>query len=256
MTIIKTFCVLDQVAVERIYALDRPGEVRGGFLKELLEVFDEFAPAIIKEIHEARGQSDFKRLEYLAHKLRGVSRNVAVVELASSCELIEDAAGRQVMSDPSVFDQLDRQFQDGRSALVQLLDAKPTSKYKVDRTPTRQRVLIVEDNQINQILASRILEKMGLTFDVVANGKEAVDAVRNRGPYDAVLMDCQMPEMDGFDATKAIRTFASTPIIAMTASRFDQSKDACLAAGMNDFVSKPLHLGELERVFKALAKSA
>jgi CheY-like chemotaxis protein len=92
------------------------------------------------------------------------------------------------------------------------------------------------------------LEKLGFTFDVVTNGMDALDAVRRSGPYVAVLMDCQMPAMDGFEATKGIRTFASLPIIAMTASHSDESKAACLAAGMNDFLTKPIAMRDLKRV--------
>jgi len=114
----------------------------------------------------------------------------------------------------------------------------------------RLRVLVAEDNAVNQRVAVQVLQKMGHRADAVANGKEAVEALR-LVPYDLVLMDCQMPEMDGFDATEAIRNPASgvrnprIPVIALTAHAMKGDRERCLAAGMNDYVAKPIHPAEL-----------
>jgi PAS domain S-box-containing protein len=113
------------------------------------------------------------------------------------------------------------------------------------------RLLVAEDNAVNQLVAVRMLEKLGYRADVAANGSEAVDALM-RIDYAAVLMDCQMPEMDGFGATREIRRRQSpahrTPIIAMTAAAAQEDRDRCFAADMDDYVSKPVRIEELGRV--------
>jgi len=119
-----------------------------------------------------------------------------------------------------------------------------------DAEPARPalRLLVAEDNDVNQILINALLTRMGHRVHLVANGRLAVEAVR-RGDYDLVLMDLQMPEMDGMEATQAIRAmggaFASLPIVAMTANAFDEDRQACLAAGMDDYVAKPIDVAQL-----------
>jgi CheY-like chemotaxis protein len=118
------------------------------------------------------------------------------------------------------------------------------------------RILVAEDNDVNQILINAVLARMGHRVHLVANGQLAVEAVR-RGDYDLVLMDLQMPGMDGMEATQAIRALgdgrASLPIIAMTANAFEDDRRACLAAGMDDYVAKPI---DVERLAEAIARSA
>jgi CheY-like chemotaxis protein/HPt (histidine-containing phosphotransfer) domain-containing protein len=108
------------------------------------------------------------------------------------------------------------------------------------------RILLAEDNITNQQVAVGILKKLGLSADAVANGAEAITALETL-PYDLVLMDVQMPEMDGLDATRHIRDKQSAvlnhsiPIIAMTAHAMQGDRETCLEAGMNDYISKPVH---------------
>ena len=115
------------------------------------------------------------------------------------------------------------------------------------------RILVAEDNPANQKVAQAMLRKIGLLADVVANGKEAIDVLQIL-PYDLILMDCQMPEMDGFEATRAIRRNGSKvidphiPVIAMTASNMQGHRERCIQAGMNDFIAKPFQKRELAEV--------
>jgi CheY-like chemotaxis protein len=105
-------------------------------------------------------------------------------------------------------------------------------------------VLVAEDNAINQQVAREILESFGLAVEIVSNGQKAVEALSiNAERFDAVLMDVQMPEMDGYEATRVIRTDlnkASLPIIAMTAHALESERQNCLSAGMNDHIAKPI----------------
>ena len=115
----------------------------------------------------------------------------------------------------------------------------------------RGRLLVVEDNEVNQLVAQSTVAKFGYAVDVVANGAEAVAAVETTA-YDAILMDCHMPVLDGFEATRIIRRRENgnnrLPIIAMTAGALDGDRERCLAAGMDDYLAKPVDATALETV--------
>lgn len=120
-----------------------------------------------------------------------------------------------------------------------------------DATPFCGRILLAEDNSINQLYVAELMKLSGCAYDVVANGREAVAAVLRRH-YDLVLMDCQMPEMDGFEATRRIRQLESDgtlvrhiPILALTANAVKGDRERCLAAGMDDYLSKPMQKWEM-----------
>ena len=117
-------------------------------------------------------------------------------------------------------------------------------------------ILIAEDNPINQKLAVRLLQKQGYTSAVANNGREAVEAWA-RQPFDAILMDMMMPEMDGLEATMAIREREKTtgthiPIIAITANAMVGDREKCLAAGMDEYISKPVDVTKLYEVLHRL----
>jgi CheY-like chemotaxis protein len=112
------------------------------------------------------------------------------------------------------------------------------------------RVLLAEDNEVNQRLAARLLEKRGHCVTVTANGREALDALE-KGAYDLVLMDLQMPEMDGFQATAALRAREKhngthLHVVALTAHAMKGDRERCLAAGMDGYLSKPIRPQELD----------
>jgi CheY-like chemotaxis protein len=125
--------------------------------------------------------------------------------------------------------------------------AAPSGPQLAERHPLR--ILIAEDNPVNQKVAQLMIERLGYRADVVGDGAEAVDAVR-RVPYDVVFMDLQMPELDGFGAMRQIRSEQPEDrrprIIALTANALEEDREACLAAGMDDYLSKPLQRDKLE----------
>jgi CheY-like chemotaxis protein len=114
------------------------------------------------------------------------------------------------------------------------------------------RVLVAEDNPVNRVVARSMIEKLGFRVDVVEDGRQAVDAV-GKDSYDIVFMDCQMPVMDGYEATQAIRSLEGderhTSIVAMTAHAVQGDRDVCLEAGMDDYIPKPVKLIVLEEIF-------
>jgi CheY-like chemotaxis protein len=115
--------------------------------------------------------------------------------------------------------------------------------------------LLVEDNLTNQFVARRFIEKTGCVVDVAANGAEALERIAARD-YDLVFMDCQMPVMDGYEATKRIRQsrLASVPIIAMTAHAMKGDRERCLAVGMTDYLSKPLKPGTVAEMVERVLR--
>ena len=159
-----------------------------------------------------------------------------------------------------------RQLYEGLlAALGASVESSGTPTLVPSPTPTagigqHTRVLVAEDNIINQKVAIHLLERMGCRVTVVSNGREALD-VLTQEPYDLVLMDCQMPDMDGFEATAAIRTREAQtgghiPIVAMTAHAMQGARERCLAAGMDDYMSKPVAVEELKRMLQKWTPAA
>nr|HQU72600.1 response regulator [Calditrichia bacterium] len=137
-----------------------------------------------------------------------------------------------------------------RAKLVKHIDETMARKYPLS-------ILLAEDNMVNQKLAVRMLAKMGYRSDVAANGLEALNAVKSRH-YDLILMDMQMPEMDGLEATQAIRRLKGSEgpvIVALTANAMSGDRDLCLASGMDDYLSKPVSISALQDTLRKWAKS-
>jgi CheY-like chemotaxis protein len=142
------------------------------------------------------------------------------------------------------------------TALRAKIDTAVARSPRSSPAPLAARVLVVEDNAVNQELALNMLEFLGCSCTIARHGREAL-ALLERQKFDAVLMDCQMPEMDGFEATAAIRLRESSanreermPIIALTAGAVEGDRDKCLAAGMDDYLSKPFSVEQLEGVLR------
>jgi CheY-like chemotaxis protein/HPt (histidine-containing phosphotransfer) domain-containing protein len=129
------------------------------------------------------------------------------------------------------------------------------ANYEWQEREQKLKVLLVEDNVVNQEYCSMVLESLNFAVDVVDRGRKGIDAVR-REDYDIVLMDCQMPEMDGFEATRLIRMYESAngskqrpvTIIALTANAMSGDRDLCLDAGMNDYLPKPYTHGQMRNI--------
>lgn len=133
-------------------------------------------------------------------------------------------------------------------SLTRTVSSRPRSAGKTDRK-VHARVLVADDNTTNQKVARLMLENLGCRVDVAANGHEAVEMLALL-PYDVVFMDCEMPEMDGYEATAEIRRRHAdarhVPVVAMTAKAIQGDRDRCLEAGMDDYISKPVQLEDLE----------
>ncbi len=192
----------------------------------------------------------------LANRLRALRPDLPLVLYTSlggadEVDPVFAAALAKPVKQSQLFDVLVSLLSDGTSAAASVQTPSDT-KTPGERHPLR--ILLAEDNNVNQQIALLVLESMGYRADVASNGLEAVEAVATL-PYDLVLMDVQMPEMDGIEATRRIRASraagARVHIVAMTANAMQGDREACLAAGMNDYLSKPIRPEELAAALAA-----
>jgi CheY-like chemotaxis protein len=147
-----------------------------------------------------------------------------------------------------------------RSPVVEFVSPVLVTDRAVQKQKRQLRILLAEDNAINQKIACHVLEKQGHHVTVAADGRQALSAL-DQAHFDVVLMDVQMPEMDGFETTGAIRarergTGVHLPIIAMTAHAMQGDRERCIAAGMDSYISKPLAIKELIELLERFSAGA
>ncbi|WP_051551625.1 response regulator [Nocardioides sp. URHA0020] len=196
----------------------------------------------------------------LAHQVR---RDPALSGLQMLL-LSSDDVSRQQVADAGIRTSLSKPVRqvELHDALLGVLSPRPIAVARARRPGAAPnldlRVLVVEDNAVNQMVATGLLESLGCTVDVADDGIAAVERLSGPHGYAVVFMDCRMPRLDGFDATRRIRAQEPAgqrvPIIAMTASALDGERERCLEAGMDDYLTKPVDAGEVERALRTWAE--
>jgi PAS domain S-box-containing protein len=233
---------------------DGPSALR--LLRAAAEAGRPFETALID-----RGMPGIDGLE-LARQIKGIpalrSTRLIMVSAAAVDPDEADAAGihAQLLKPvrPSrLYNQLLSTLHKERAGPVALTTGAPAAPVVITDA---SRVLVAEDNEVNQFAAICLLQRFGFNVDVASNGREAV-AMTGRFDYAAVFMDCQMPEVDGYTATEMIRgresgTGAHTPIVALTAHALGGDREKCLAAGMDDYVAKPLRMETIEALIQRI----
>ncbi|MFC7493179.1 MULTISPECIES: response regulator [unclassified Nocardioides] len=181
------------------------------------------------------------------------------IPVAELVLLSSDDVPRQQVADAGIRTSLSKPVRhvELHDVLLSVLAPRPYDAAKAGATPGADlglRVLVVEDNPVNQMVATGLLENLGCIVDVADDGKAAAERLAGEHEYAVVLMDCRMPTMDGFDATRLIRSQEPpdrrVPIIAMTASALEGERERCLAAGMDDYLTKPVDAGGVERALR------
>ncbi|MDR3506676.1 MAG: response regulator [Caulobacteraceae bacterium] len=259
--------IIDDIEINRL-VFRRHLETMGATVDEAEDGFSG-----LSAIASANGEGRPYGLVLLDYRMPGITGDVVAAEIRRNAAwsqpklLLVSAIGSEMNRDPAIVRHCDAiltkpvRLANLVSQIETLMQGEPvrasepaTQAWVEEPAATasglnwapaagRGRVLLAEDNEINTLLASTILEEVGYSVDCVVNGAEAVDAVR-QASFDLILMDMQMPVMDGLQATRMIRDLpgpaGATPIIAMTANAMRKDQEACLAAGMNDFISKPI----------------
>ncbi|HYC33484.1 MAG TPA: response regulator [Gemmatimonadales bacterium] len=235
-----------------------------------VEVASSAAEALVR-LRAAASSGDSVRVALLDHRMPDVDgeelarvistdpglAGMSLVLLSSSCDRVDHerlrAAGiERYLVKPVRTPQLRAAVREaGGAAGAPPAPVRAEAPKALPVTALSVRVLVAEDNPVNRKVASRMLQKLGCRVELAVDGREAVEKVARVG-YDIVFMDCQMPEMDGLDATLAIRRAEAggrrTPIVAMTAHVLSGDRERCLAAGMDDYIGKPIASADLERV--------
>jgi signal transduction histidine kinase/CheY-like chemotaxis protein len=226
--------------------------------KVYLDIFvQDTGIGIPEDMHEHIFETFTQASSDTARKYGGTGLGLSICK-----QLVELQGGTiYLQSKPGVGSKFAFQMGFGRAAETApaiIQSPQPSSTLMESERPAFAHVLLAEDNEFNQVLVTALLKKWGMEITVVSNGRQAVEEVR-RNHYDVVLMDVQMPEMDGYKATQNIRQLedrqkATIPIIAMTASALKGEIDRCISSGMNDFIAKPFDKQLLrEKILQYLA---
>ncbi len=239
-------CRFDE-AIDGILALDK--------LRNAVEAGDPFSIALIDmQMPNMGGQTLGQKI-----KSNPLLKDMTMVMLTSigqrgDAEMMREIGYADFLTKPikpsKLFDCLTTVLCKKQGHKTQAADKKNTANIKIGKGSS---ILLAEDNVVNRKFAKRLLEKMGFKVDAVKSGVEAVDVLENI-EYDLILMDVQMPDMDGFEATQVIRNPDSrvmnhkTPIIALTAHAMSGDREKCLNAGMDDYISKPINMEKLVEV--------
>ncbi|MBF0462537.1 MAG: response regulator [Magnetococcales bacterium] len=253
--------VLDPIALGRILELTRKSGT--GLLDKMVRHYLTGTPKLLAELEQALEQNDIETVRIAAHTLKSSSLAIGAACLAELGRAMEtDHADLAIVR--KHFHLSGPAFTESAQALNDLLmdvfggevtDVHRSSEDTADVADTCKRiggarVLLVEDNSLNREVACELLKKVGVIVEEVCDGQKALDRLGTT-PFDAVLMDVEMPNMDGYTATRHIRDdprFVSLPIIAMTAHVQASAREASLSAGMNDYLSKPIDIKQLYAV--------
>ncbi|KJU83402.1 multi-sensor hybrid histidine kinase [Candidatus Magnetobacterium bavaricum] len=232
--------------------------------RKLLIGFSKKYASITEEIRSEIQEGDLNAAALVAHTIKGISGNISangVCKAAGELELaIKEKKKERYLSLLSNLDKALKQVFESLKTLeqgniAQMPDNAHDTPGDVD-VLNGTRVLLVDDDLLNQLLTKGVLTKAGVVVDIANNGKEAIDAI-NRRAYALVFMDVQMPEMGGYEAAGLIRKderFRDLPIIAMTANDFSGAKEECIEAGMNDYISKPIDSNRLYEILSRWIK--
>ena len=238
---------------------------------------------MMKDAHAEKDPYDIAIIDYLMPNMNGEMLSSAIndyADLRDACLIMLTAAGNPLADDAfaekgfsayiskpvhnlALIESIAliwEKYQSGAKGVLIRVDTRGLGKQKPEDNNLvlpDNSILVAEDNLVNQVFIKEILEEMQVTYTLVSNGKEAVGAIQEK-EFDLVIMDCLMPEMDGFEATSMIKslmaegTVASVPICALTANAMQGDREKCLASGMDDYLSKPVRKNELKEKIVSL----
>ena len=275
--------ILDGDVLTRLQELQRPG--KPDVLRKLITTYLTDSPTLMAKVQQAITQNNAVLLRESAHSLKGSSAMIGATLVTQHCRDLEYCGREQQLTSALVYlKALETDYATTHTALnsilsgtpiqeaatLRMINSQPTAA-PADHPQAKARILLVEDNLVNQLVALGVLEGLGYEVEVASDGRAGVDAF-TRSVYDAILMDCQMPELDGYEATRIIRqreaahdsssesrdsfsrssspVYRHIPIIALTANIGTNDRAKCLAAGMDDYLGKPYTQEQLQRALE------